>query len=313
MRKTVASQKMNVGIVGAGAIGRRLLRQIPDAKYVSRNFSSSDLEDIDLLVLANDAIDQPIVAGMAVAEGVNVLTSADNPEAVSRLLRLDTLARDRKVNLIVGAVYSPGLSCILASFLANQLDKLTEVHVARMGTGGPTCARNYHRALSRSGVEYLEGRWQRRVGGSGRELCWFPEPIGGADCYIASLAEPLLLARKFKDARRITAKRAATRRDRLTSPFPMLRAPHIEGGLGGIRVEVRGFVADQPKTLVAGSVALPAMAAAVVLMATAALLKSNPIAEKGAVGLAEVVNPQNFLEEVARHGIAISEFKGAKS
>lgn len=304
---------MDIGVIGAGAIGRRLLRQLPNAKHIPRNFSSNDLDGLDLLILANDSSEQPILAGMAVAEGINVLATADNPDAVSALLRLDTLAKDRKVSLIVGAVYSPGLSCVLTSYLANQLDKLTEIHIARMGTGGPTCARNYHKALRRPGLEYLDGRWQRRTGGSGRELFWFPEPIGGADCYAGNLPEPLLLARKYKDARRITSKRAATRRDRLTSPFPMLRAPHAEGGLGGIRVEVRGLSAGRPETLVAGSVALPAMAAAAVLYSTVNFLKTDTSLPKGTFGLAEIVEAESFLASVAKQGIAISEFKGSDS
>ena len=27
------------------------------------------------------------------------------------------------------------------------------------------------------------------IGGTGRELCWFPDPIGGRDCYRAALAD----------------------------------------------------------------------------------------------------------------------------
>ncbi len=301
--------KQTVGIIGAGAIGRRLLRQVPETKYIPSNFSSGDLADIDLLVLANEARNQPAIAGMAVAEGKNVIATADNPESTFELLRLDSLAKDRGVFLLVGAVYSPGLSCVLASHLANQLDKVQEIHIARMGTGGPACAKNYHRSLSRPGLEYVAGHWQKKAGGSGRELCWFPEPIGGADCYMGALAEPVLLARKFKDARRITAKRAATRRDRITAPFPMLRAPHIEGGLGGIRVEVRGLKASQPETLVAGSVGLPAMAASAVL--TVAISKTKAAKPVGAIGLAEAVDSESFLAEVATQGIAISEFKGS--
>ena len=31
-----------------------------------------------------------------------------------------------------------------------------------------------------------------RAGGSGRELCWFPDPIGAVDCYRPALPDPLL-------------------------------------------------------------------------------------------------------------------------
>ena len=44
--------------------------------------------------------------------------------------------------------------------------------------------------------------WTRRPGFSGRELLWFPDPIGGRDCYRAALVDPLLLAPHFVDADR---------------------------------------------------------------------------------------------------------------
>ena len=88
---------------------------------------------------------------------------------------------------------APGLSCVLAAHLRNHLDRVDEVHVASVGTGGPACARRHHAALTAAAVDWEEGEWRRRRGGSGRELVWFPEPVGGADCYRAGLADPLLV------------------------------------------------------------------------------------------------------------------------
>ena len=75
-------------------------------------------------------------------------------------------------------------------------------------------------------------------GGSGRELCWFPDPIGARDCYRAAHADPVLLHFAFPEVERITAKVSATRRDRLTARLPMLRPPHVGGNIGTVRVEV---------------------------------------------------------------------------
>jgi hypothetical protein len=50
----------------------------------------------------------------------------------------------------------------------------------------------------------------------------------------------LLLQRAEITLQRITARVSATRRDRLTARLPMLAPPHPEGGIGGLRVEVRG-------------------------------------------------------------------------
>ncbi len=85
-----------------------------------------------------------------------------------------------------------------------------------------------------------DGQWLERPAGSGRELCWFPEPVGARDCYRGELADPVLLHRSFPDVERISARQSATRRDRLTARLPMLSPPHPEGGIGALRVEARG-------------------------------------------------------------------------
>ena len=148
------------------------------------------------------------------------------------LVALDPLARSRRRTVAIGTAMAPGLSCVLAAQLRDQLDRVDEVHVASAGTGGPDCARRHHVALTATAVDWEEGEWRRRAGGSGRELVWFPEPVGGADCYRAGLADPMLLVPAFPGCRRVTSRLEATRRDRLTSWLPMLRPPHPEGLTG---------------------------------------------------------------------------------
>ena len=84
------------------------------------------------------------------------------------------------VAVVAGAAFSPGYSCVLARHAATSFTTVTEVHVARSGTGGPACARQHHAALTGQGLDWRDGEWQRRAAGSGRELCWFPDPIGAA-------------------------------------------------------------------------------------------------------------------------------------
>src|SRR5436305_1802595 len=105
-----------------------------------------------------------------------------------------------------GAGCSPGLTCVLAAHAAASLDRVDEVHVAKVGTGGPSCAEAHHRALAGEALDWRDGAWVSRRAGSGRELCWFPDPIGGADCYRAALPDALLLAPAFPGAERITAR-----------------------------------------------------------------------------------------------------------
>jgi len=108
------------------------------------------------------------------------------------------------------------------------------------GTGGPQCARQHHDSLAGVSIGWHEGEWLQRPAGSGRELCWFPDPVGARDCYRYASPEPVLLQRIAPSLQRITARVSATRRDRLTARLPMLSPPHAEGTLGGLRVEVRG-------------------------------------------------------------------------
>ena len=256
---------------------------------------------------------------LSLAESSHVVTPVDEPDLLRRTMAMDDRARQNGCAVALGAAMAPGLSCVLARYLCGDggssylggFDVVEELHVASAGTGGPTCARRHHTALAAISVDWQEGSWRRRPGGSGRELVWFPGPVGGADCYRAHLADPMLLAPAFPSARRITARIEATRRDRLTSPLPMLRKPHPEGLTGAVRVEMRGFVGAEAVTRIVGSAGRPAVIAAAVSAVAARWAAQGRLARTGVAGLAEMVDdPAGFARELGDYGVTISGFVG---
>ena len=269
------------------------------------------LADADVLVLTTPS-GHRAVAEMALERGVHVVSVADDMNVVRSLLALDAEARERAVSVVVGAAFSPGLSCVLARHAASSFDTVLEVHVASIGTGGPECARRHHAALSETTVDWRDGAWRRRPAGSGRELCWFPDPIGGADCYRAAKPDALLLVPAFPGVKRVTARMAATRRDRLTAWLPMLRRPHPEGMLGGVRVEVRGLRGSGNDAEVYGALDRPAVAAGTVAAVAATWTADGRLSRPGAGGLAELIDePVPFLQELARRGVRAAVFEGS--
>lgn len=326
---------MRVAVLGAGAVGTRLARQLVSSDDVTsvllRDERADRVEavaesmgspasvdrapfdepaDVDVVVLAGPPGTHLGPARAFLADRIPVVSVSDSVDDVRGLLDLDHEARERGVPIVVGAGFAPGLSCVLARHAAAGFDEVEEIHVARSGTGGPACARQHHQALGGSALDWRDGGWVRRAGGSGRELCWFPDPIGGQDCYRAALPDALLLVPAFPDVQRVTARVSATRRDRLTARLPMLWPTHPEGGPGGIRVEVRGRIGTRRDIVVLGAMDRPAVAAGAVAAVAARLAASGALARAGAAGLAEQVEPIAFLAELAHRGVRAAVFHG---
>ena len=329
---------MRALVVGAGAVGARAARQLttvdtvehvaifdPDRRRAAAVVDSlgagraaaiaaadaGACADADVVVLAMPG-DQRPTAELALENGAHVVSTSDAMSIVKRLLDLDAEATERDRVVVVGAGFSPGLTCVLARHAADGFDGVDEVHVAKVGTGGPACARQHHRALSDLALDWRDGGWARRAGGSGRELVWFPDPVRGVDCYRAGLPDALLLVPAFGDVQRATARLGANRRDRLTSWMPMLRPPHPEGGPGAVRVEVRGRQGVAREVRVLGAVDRPAVAAGAVAAMAAWWAADRRFARPGAAGLA-VLLPDTvpFLGELARRGVRAAVFEGA--
>jgi hypothetical protein len=334
------SRASRITVVGAGIVGVRTARELlgprPDAEVpvgrvtlVSRRpdrleqlastFGSSvhlasaeqsepDL-DADVVVVARPAAEQAEVAERALAAGAHVVSTADDPDAVDALLALDGRAERAGRSLVVGAAMSPGLSCLLARHAAALLDEVDEIHVARDGAGGPACARQRLRALRGTASEWRDGAWVRRGGFSGRELCYFPDPIGAHDCYRAALAEPAVLVDAFPGVGRVTSRLAASRLDRALVPLPVLVGPPVEGRPGAVRIEVRGRRAGQREVVVYGVLDRPSVAAAAVAAVAAVSVTEGGVGT-GAHGLAAVGDPVPMLRELARRGVRAAVFEG---
>ncbi len=327
---------MRVAVLGAGAVGARVAQQVaasPEvdevvvadtdggrAEAVCRSVGAQARavdprgpwsEGADVAVLAFDAGRHVGPATRLVEAGVSVVSTSSAIGDVRALLALDAAAAGRGLAVAVGASMAPGLSCVLAAHAAARFDVVHEIHVARMGTGGPACARQHHHALHHDALEWRDGEWLERRGGAGRELSWFPDPVGARDCYQAALPDALLLLQRFPEATRISGRLAATRRDRFTMGVPMLRRPHPEGRVGAVRVEVRGQRDGASETAVYGAIDRPAAAAGTVAAVVAVWLSTGRIDARGAGGLAALVDPVPFLSELARRGVKAAVFEGA--
>ncbi len=227
------------------------------------------------------------------------------------MLDLDDDARNAGVSIVVGAAVAPGLSGLLARYLAGRLAGCDELHIARHGTAGPACAHEHHEALTGWALGWHDGQWIERPAGSGRELCWFPEPVGAMDCYRGELADPVLIHRSFPDVERISARQSATRRDRLTARLPMLSPPNAEGGIGALRVEARGHDESGARiTYVVGIAELIGTAAAAMAAAMVGVIGTR-VHHGGVITTSDADLPaESLLRSVLRYGVRLQEFNG---
>ncbi|HEY7627975.1 MAG TPA: hypothetical protein VH761_12945 [Ilumatobacteraceae bacterium] len=314
-----------VGMVGHGVTGRRIAAQLlahqvgltvfdPSPTGLPRTAvvvaQPADLEVTNVVALCHPFPHAELAAEF-LAAGTSVVSMSADVTDVRELLDLDSVARRHGSALIVGAAMAPGLSGLLAGYLCRQLAEAEEIHVATHGTAGPACAAQHHDALGGTAIGWHDGDWIERPGGSGRELDWFPEPIGARDCYRAALPDPMLLHRMFPSAARISARVSGTRRDRLTARLPMLTPPHAAGDIGAVRVEVRGALADGSReTLIAGASGPAADLAAAVMVACIEMCIAGG-AEPGLhlVGGSTMDSPA-LLHRATDLGVKLQEFTG---
>ena len=298
-------------IVGRGIVAQRLQRMMRDRMVIVHDSRWTDVSGVDtgdVVVLAHGGAHAPLAASL-LRRRLHVVTVGGRPNDVAGLLALDPAGSE--TTLVVGAAMSPGLTGLIARYLANQLDTVDEIHIAVHGTAGPACARVHHRSLNGLAAGWHDGEWVDYLGGSGRELCWFPEPVGAMDCYRARTSAPLLLHRAFPQVERISGRRSARRRDRLTAWLPMLSPPHQEGGIGALRVEVRGADADGGRQcLVAGIAELVGTSAAATAAAFVAALFEGRLPTGVVIAGDKALPTVDLLAHAQSFGVRLQEFTG---
>ncbi len=329
---------MRALVLGAGAVGTKIAQQLLSSNTVDKillrdiapeklgiasktlgsrveveHFPFPQNMDADVVVVASPRGTQLEAVKKAISLRRPTVVVSDGLSETVSILNLEKEAFELGVPVVVGTGFAPGLSCVLSAYGKTLLEQTEEIHVSKMGTGGPACALVHHRALSRMSFGWREDKWDKRLGGSGRELLWFPEPVGPQDCYHAALSDPILLHNAFPDVSRISAKMAATRRDRFTAFFPMLTPPHNEGGIGAIRVELRGNKNGVQENIVLGVSEHPASAAAAVTALTTEYLLKQKINLNYMSTLALIVEPSEFLSELTKRSIAVEIFEGDKT
>ncbi|MEW6153633.1 MAG: Gfo/Idh/MocA family oxidoreductase [Actinomycetota bacterium] len=328
---------MRAVVVGSGTVGARAGRQLlflghlddvvvvdaypARAAAVAESFgrparavdgnglASLEPGDVALLATPNN---HRALAEEALERGAHVVSVGDGPDDVRALLALDAAARAQGLNVVVGAGFAPGLTCVLAALAARAFERVVEIRVAKVGTGGPACGRQQQAALKGEALDWRDGQWHGRRAGSGREQCWFPDPVRGIDCYRASLADAVLLHHAFPEAERVSARLGASRRDRLAAHLPLRPKVDPEGELGAVRVEVRGAQGVALDDRVLGAVDRPAVAAGAVAAMAARWALDGRLSGPGASGLAGLVEPGPFLAALAERGVKVAVFEGSE-
>ncbi len=309
-----------VAIVGAGVVGRRVQKRLSLSRDDRRVIfvdprvvdlaTTHRLDDVDAVVLAHPGPHHAAVVAL-VDRAIHVVSIGDHVDDVAAMLEESERAEHHDVSLVVGAGMAPGLAGLIARHLAGAFSSVDEIHVALHGTAGPACARQHHRALSGAAVAFDDGAFTTVRAGTGRELAWFPEPVGAYDCYRAELPFPVVMHRTFPEVGRITARVSANRRDRFTSRLPMLTPPHQEGGVGACRVELRGADRSGARLSVIGGIAemVGTAAAATACAYVEALLRGD--LPEGVVLPGDVaVDATSLLRDVERFGVRLQEFTG---
>lgn len=302
-----------IAIVGGGLVGSRVALNLSSSGVEVRQIASREIREAlrcDVAVLAHGGRHAGLLSTLA-AEGVAAVSVGDHLDDVMTSLDLHDRAVAHGTPIVVGAATSPGMSGLLLAHVARAFDVVDEAHVAAHGTGGPACARQHHDALAGTSIGWHDGEWLQRPAGSGRELCWFPDPVGPRDCYRYASSEPVLLQRVVPSLSRITARVSATRRDRLTARLPMLAPPHAEGGVGGLRLEVRGTRNGARRVEIVGVAERTALVAGAVAARTALALVAHSV-PAGVHNLGQPALPNaEILDGVVAAGITLHEFVGA--
>ncbi len=319
--------------MGVGAMGARCARQLVSTPSVSSvvlrdpdhgrtvevqaslsetsiadSSGIDDPVDADVVVLAGPAGTQLPAARLHLGRGAHIVATTDDVDEVGGLLALNDEAVELDRTVVVGAGFAPGLTDLLARHAAGRFTEVNEVHVGKVGTGGPACAQAHHRALAGMAVDWRDGQWLHRQGDRAGSWRGSPTPLPPGTATAPPFLTPCCSPRSFpacRGLRRVWPPPVAT-----GSP-PACRCcvvPILDGGPGAVRVEVRGMTANGHDVVVLGAMDRPAVAGGAVAALAAVFVGDGQALRTGAAGMAGLFDPLPLLVELAGRGVRCAVF-----
>jgi saccharopine dehydrogenase-like NADP-dependent oxidoreductase len=261
----------------------------------------------------------------------------DDFDAAQDVFLLDARARAHGVTVLSGLGWTPGVTNLLARRAAASLDRVEEIRVAWASSAADSKGHAVvlHTLHIFSGLvpSFEDGRPVRVAAGSGRERVRFPEPVGEVDVFHVGHPEPVTLPRSFPDVQRVTLKgglvetflsdlaiglarlglastprRRALLRRAIEPLVPVLgRVGRPGSPCSAARVDVVGTQGGRPARVCCGAAAHMPVLTGVPLALGALMLGRRQISCPGVVAPEACIDPDPFLAELARRGIALFE------
>ncbi len=134
------------------------------------------------------------VARAAVEARVSYIDICDDYEAAAILFQsdLDEAAKKAGITVLTGMGSDPGTNNMIAKYLADQLDRVEEIHlywVVSIADLGQGAAWDHSLHMVTGEVpQYLDGKLVHVPGGTGEEMVRFLEPLG--ECLISYVGHP---------------------------------------------------------------------------------------------------------------------------
>lgn len=280
------------------------------------------------------------VAKAAIEAGVPYVSLCDDYDAAQAVLELDELAKAEGVTVLTGLGWTPGLSNVLARKAADQFDLLDEINIAWGSSASDS--EGYAVILHTLHIftgwvpSFQKGRWITVPAGSGRETVLFPPPVGQVNCYHLGHPEPVTLPRFLPGVRTVTLKGGLSEqplnelgiwlaRLRLTDTpakkealgrvikavLPALsRLGRPAEPCSAVRVDVSGWIGSAYCQVSYGAAAHMRELTGLPLAIGALMLARGEINKPGVVAPEACIDPEPFLAELGRRGVAVQEMTG---
>ena len=273
------------------------------------------------------------VVNATIQARVDLVDICDDYDSTSKVLELDSAAKDAGITVISGLGVSPGATNILAKAAAEMLDEPEEIHIALL-MGAPDLggvAEISHRFHSMYGKvpTFQNGKFiEVRAFVDGKETVEFPKPFGKFEVFHIGHPEPITIPRYMKKVKYVDTKCALNPpsvKDVILSlgdmGFSSEEPLDVKGAsvtpldfaaafvyklssqikdvpkLGAMRVEVRGMKSGKKTGIIFASTGKMNEGTGIPVSIGAQMLAKGKIKDKGVFAPEGCIDPSEFITE----------------